>query len=85
MKKFDEFEIDLGICSKPQGAILWMDEIRLHHFRTMVETIVSLVLYTGESNHSRVSWVVRIGFRSHPQYQAPAPLNFHLLKPTGTK
>ena len=37
-----------------------MDEI-LHHFETMVETIVSW--YLQGHHHSRVSWVVRTGFR----------------------
>ena len=39
------------------------------HFETMVETIACWYL-RWESDHPRASWVVRNGFRNHPQYQS---------------
>ena len=47
------------------GALLWMDKI-LHHFQTMGTHF--LLVSTGESTHSKVSWAARNGFRNHPQY-----------------
>ena len=41
-------------------ALLWMDDI-LHHFKTMGRHC--LLVFTGESNHSMVSQVMRTGFR----------------------
>ena len=43
--------------------ILWMDEI-LHHFETTGNH--GMLVFAGESNHSRVSWVVQDFV--HPQY-----------------
>ena len=42
-----------------------------HHFETMVNHC--LLVFTWESNHSRVSWVVRNGFRNHPQKPGHSP------------
>ena len=50
------FPLFLGLFPPQESFILWMDKI-LHHFETTGNH--GMLVFTGQSNHSRVSWVVQ--------------------------
>ena len=63
LQALPELRLRLQIAFVPPRTLLWMDEI-LHHFETTGNH--AMLVFTGESNHSRVSWMVQEFV--HPQY-----------------